>query len=447
MEPLELGIGFGGRRRHRSAAGPIAAWGDSLTAGAGASSAAYRYPAAAAALFVPHRRVFAHGVGGQTSTQIAARQGGVPILLTLEGDEIPALGAQRTWHWGFGAGLEGWVSRNQDGQSPLSMSDGALHWTVEVATSRGPQVWLGETFPTGTVFNFALDVIEQAPGTILEIGPLHDPHHEITGATAGAWCGEPWNVWSHGPGRVTGTITVTEGGSPESQANIFAVLTNPHNALGAHAIGNVTLTAVPAPAEVAVTARSVDVLFDSGTHSGSMAGTLAGVHGLLTTDAAGNWTFARDSEGPAVACPAGSAFIPDAARAMRARTAWIWAGRNNASAPGTVKADIAAMVAHLGHERFIIGGVINGNYENEFAGGGQYAVITALNADLGALYGERFIDLRAALVAAADPVADAIWIERDTVPGSLRSDDIHLNDAGYAIVAAQMHAATIAMGW
>lgn len=61
----------------------IAAWGDSLTP---------RYVAQLRTLY-PTRSVFNGGVGGQKSTQIAARQGGVVPLLTIAGDVIPASGS------------------------------------------------------------------------------------------------------------------------------------------------------------------------------------------------------------------------------------------------------------------------------------------------------------------------------------------------------------------
>ena len=71
----------------------IAAWGDSLTASAGASGASTSYPAVAATLFSPDRPVSNRGVGGQTSTQIAGRMNARPILVTVASDQIPASGS------------------------------------------------------------------------------------------------------------------------------------------------------------------------------------------------------------------------------------------------------------------------------------------------------------------------------------------------------------------
>lgn len=139
-------------------------------------------------------------------------------------------------------------------------------------------------------------------------------------------------------------------------------------------------------------------------------------------------------------------FMADAT--LRRRTAWLWAGRNNYGDPATVKADIAAMIAALPHDRYLVGSILNGNYlPGEGLGGSNYSTITGLNAGLAALYGPRFVDIRGALINAADPVADAGDVLADIVPASLRTDNIHLNDAGYAVVAAAFKAANDAMGW
>ncbi|WP_141105776.1 SGNH/GDSL hydrolase family protein [Rhizobium sp. R693] len=82
------------------------AFGDSLTAGAGASSPYHSYPALAASLFDPPRIILNRGMGGQTSTQIAARQGGKPLLLAVQGPESKNLFPRtRDWMASFDAGV------------------------------------------------------------------------------------------------------------------------------------------------------------------------------------------------------------------------------------------------------------------------------------------------------------------------------------------------------
>ena len=96
MLGLGIGIGaaaIGGGLRQRTwalANRPVTVWGDSLSAGAGASGAGLAFPAQAAALPRAARDIDNRGVGGQTSTQIAARQGGVPI--TVDGHVVGAVG-------------------------------------------------------------------------------------------------------------------------------------------------------------------------------------------------------------------------------------------------------------------------------------------------------------------------------------------------------------------
>ncbi len=119
----------------------------------------------------------------------------------------------------------------------------------------------------------------------------------------------------------------------------------------------------------------------------------------------------------------------------------IWAGRNNYSSPETVKADIAEMVAALGHNNYLIIGVINGNYPSEYSGGAGHTLITNLNSDLSETYGSRFIDMRQYLVSLYDSgiPQDVTDHDNDIVPSSLRSDSIHLTTAGYLAVAQRIY--------
>jgi len=113
----------------------------------------------------------------------------------------------------------------------------------------------------------------------------------------------------------------------------------------------------------------------------------------------------------------------------------IWAGRNNYSDPTTVKADIATMVA--ASPNYLVVSVLNGDYSAEWQGGANYNVIMQLNSDLSTLYGSRYIDVRILVVAGYNPLnsQDIIDHGHDTTPSTLRYDQVHLNDAGYQIVA------------
>lgn len=126
----------------------------------------------------------------------------------------------------------------------------------------------------------------------------------------------------------------------------------------------------------------------------------------------------------------------------------IWAGRNNYTDPTTVQSDIASMVSALTTTRYLILGVINGNYGGyESVGGEGYGAITQLNSDLAAIYGSHFIDIREILVSSYNPLSsqDVSDLARDIVPTSLRSDNVHLNTTGYGIVANAVYTEYLAM--
>lgn len=207
----------------------------------------------------------------------------------------------------------------------------------------------------------------------------------------------------------------------------------------------VTGNEIPASGGVSITAKNINVLYNSGSFTGAEYGWLAGVYGVMTTDGSGNWTFTRSAAGSVVPCPAGSLFTTELGERLRSRIAWLWLGRNGAQAGGfTVEGDIAAAVASLGHSRYLVGSILTSTGDNS----GSVAAILARNATLASLYGQRFVDVFAALANANDgSPTDLANVAAGHTPASLRSDAIHLNDAGYAVVAAAFKAANDAMGW
>jgi hypothetical protein len=127
----------------------------------------------------------------------------------------------------------------------------------------------------------------------------------------------------------------------------------------------------------------------------------------------------------------------DAAASSRKELVVIWSGRNNFNDPTTVKSDIAAMVAALGHTNYIVVSVINGEAVSEYKGNVNYNLIVGLNSDLASIYGSRYLDVRSPLVAAYDSGTpqDVIDFGHDIVPSTLRIDNIHLTADGYQMVA------------
>lgn len=119
----------------------------------------------------------------------------------------------------------------------------------------------------------------------------------------------------------------------------------------------------------------------------------------------------------------------------------IWAGNNNYSDPPTVESDVASMVAHLGHSNYLVLSLLNGDYPDRYIGQSGYIDIISINDSFAASYGNHYIDLRTYLVSQYDPnnAQDVIDHSNDIIPSSLRSDQIHLNDAGYLLVAKKLN--------
>lgn len=185
---------------------------------------------------------------------------------------------------------------------------------------------------------------------------------------------------------------------------------------------------IPASGGVSVTDKNINVLTAAGAFSGTITGRLAGISGTMSTDASGNWTFTRTASGSATACPPGTQFFVDRAISDRTYTQWIFAGDNNISEPEVVLADIAAMVAYLGHMRFRVISLL----PNATWSAANLALMTSINDALSAQYGSRYVDGLAALKAANNgSPEDLADVAAGFTPRSLRVDHTHLNGLGY----------------
>jgi lysophospholipase L1-like esterase len=204
---------------------------------------------------------------------------------------------------------------------------------------------------------------------------------------------------------------------------------------------------IPASGPVEVTSRSTTGV----THQGpsALAGTVCGVLGMLgaqSTDGGQTYAydFTRATPGDAVPCPDGSEFRFVAGDQLRKRIAWLWMGTNGADIGHSISGDIAAAVASLGHDRYLVGSLLLGSTFHA----ARVADVKATNALLARTYGRRFVDIGAALAAAGDGSAgDAADVAAGYPPRSLRVDQLHLNARGYAIVAKAWHDATIELGF
>jgi lysophospholipase L1-like esterase len=119
----------------------------------------------------------------------------------------------------------------------------------------------------------------------------------------------------------------------------------------------------------------------------------------------------------------------------------IWAGHNNVENEEMVESDIAEMVASLpADSAYLVVGIINGDRPKDHRGEEDYDHIIAINAHLSSAYRDRYVAIREYLVALYDKrqPGDVRDHDLDVVPASLRSDGIHLNDRGYALVATYL---------
>lgn len=414
---------------------PIVAFGDSLTSSAGATGG-QTYPVQAGALFSPPRTIASEGRGGQSAGSISTRQGGTPLTVTFTGNQIPAR-QDVTQSWDFSTGVQGWYVGG--GPAPtLSTTSGTLNVTTSVAVS-GARVDLAQPLiGRDKAFSIELDLVVPAGMTL-----------RVTGITGGNYSArdtgstrDGYNVTASGHYKFD--FLVGNNGNQYNQVDAIVVYCNFGSSVtaGTYSIDNVVYTNPAIGYSVAVTAKSDNILFDGGTFTGSEAGTVAGVHGTLSTDASGNWTFIRDTQGGAVACPANSVFTLDKALTYRGYTQWLWAGNNGVSDSGTATTAlgfIAAMAAYLPHKRYLVLGAL--------PRATNPAAIAAFNAQLANVYGSRFVDLLPLLQAAGDGSAnDNADIAAGLVPRSLRVDEIHLTNLGYGIVAAAAKQRTRAFG-
>lgn len=136
---------------------------------------------------------------------------------------------------------------------------------------------------------------------------------------------------------------------------------------------------------------------------------------------------------------------------------WInvfWYGHNDirvdhTTASARIKADLAASVARLtpGNNRFLILSVIN-NADTP-RGSDRYNTIVQLNADLAAAYPQNFFDIRAFMVAQANPVIgqQAAELAADLPSSVLRFDEIHFTGFGADIVARRLKQVLESRGW
>lgn len=218
---------------------------------------------------------------------------------------------------------------------------------------------------------------------------------------------------------------------------------------------------IPASGGVEVTfGGDVVIIRDEGT----LDGTLAGVHGVLSKDQRtnfGKYTFTRDEAGDPVDVPDPQPFVTDISAQYRDAGVIIWAGHNDIRFGGSdeILANIAKMVDFVaepsgGH--YLVLGLTNGTSAakgTEFYHEGAEVVNPALEQTYGP---DHYLDVRrwliddgldAAGITATDQ--DRQDIANDIPPTSLRDPRAvgHLNGEGYTVLAQYIQQFLTDQGW
>jgi lysophospholipase L1-like esterase len=117
-------------------------------------------------------------------------------------------------------------------------------------------------------------------------------------------------------------------------------------------------------------------------------------------------------------------------------------GRNDYTPTATP--NIATAVSHLTTTHYLIHSILPAAFDPPATVSG----IASVNANLASVYGTRFVDCLAALQAANDgSPGDLADIAAGYSPRSLRFDGLHLNSAGYTVVANALYAKRALLGF
>jgi lysophospholipase L1-like esterase len=123
-------------------------------------------------------------------------------------------------------------------------------------------------------------------------------------------------------------------------------------------------------------------------------------------------------------------------------------GSANRADPEQTKAALAAIVAALPHDRYIIVSPFH-RFDTEAAGTAIFEIIVRLNRELAALYPNNFLDARTLLINLNDPrlAEDAANLRQQIPPDRVVWDYIHLNYEGYRAIARELLTMIRARGW
>jgi hypothetical protein len=218
------------------------------------------------------------------------------------------------------------------------------------------------------------------------------------------------------------------------------------------ASGSVASTTGFVPTEPGATATLLPSL--------SVAGSLAGIAGVLTFDSSGVGTFTRSLPGLSVKVPPNTPFISGES----VRSAWpiLWVARNNFKAsgdPAQVVRDLRRILAYKTADAQAHALILTEPpWPGEYAGGQYPTIRTALDNVTTAqrdAFPTMFLDT-AAMLRDADRLAsvgitptseDLSIIAADGTPPSFQTEDGHLNAAAYQALNAIIAETYASRGW
>ncbi|WP_373331030.1 SGNH/GDSL hydrolase family protein [Salmonirosea aquatica] len=145
--------------------------------------------------------------------------------------------------------------------------------------------------------------------------------------------------------------------------------------------------------------------------------------------------------------PADSEFVLEDAAKLKTATQVLWYGRNNIGKPGAEEEILSSLESSIAYitapARYVVLGVLTEADENK--GSENYNQVIAINEKLAAKYGDKYVkmtpptDAEMAAISYKPTPEDLTDLENLNFPRGMRaditSDDIHLNDKGYQIVA------------
>ncbi|GLU56901.1 SGNH/GDSL hydrolase family protein [Dyadobacter frigoris] len=185
--------------------------------------------------------------------------------------------------------------------------------------------------------------------------------------------------------------------------------------------------------------------YDEYSRTGSVAGVRCTIR--RTANANGEMYTITPATVSVIGVPADSEFLLEDAARLKTATQILWYGRNDigeTSAEEEIISSLDSSIAYItAPARYIVLGVLTDAKENK--GTENYNQVIAINARLATKYGESFVETtpptESEMAAISySPTSDDLGdLENLNFPRGMRADittdDIHLNDKGYKIIA------------